>query len=107
MTQKAVDRLWLALAAYNIGLGHLRDAQKLTRQLGGNPYRWADIKKYLPLLKKKKWYSKTHYSAARGDETVDYVDSVRAYDDLMKWTSGRQEHLMAVLDEKKAGIGKG
>ena len=35
------DRVWLALAAYNVGFGHLRDARKLARRLGKNPDYWV------------------------------------------------------------------
>ncbi|MGI9295685.1 MAG: membrane-bound lytic murein transglycosylase MltF, partial [Pseudomonadales bacterium] len=53
------DRSWFALASYNVGLGHVNDARKITEQHGGNPDKWMDVKKYLPLLRKKQWYSKT------------------------------------------------
>ncbi len=48
----------LALAAYNIGLGHLEDARILTLQNGGDPDKWVDVKKNLPLLSKEKWFQK-------------------------------------------------
>ncbi|MDX1518471.1 MAG: membrane-bound lytic murein transglycosylase MltF, partial [Gammaproteobacteria bacterium] len=37
------DRLWLALAAYNIGPGHLEDARVITEKQGGDPDTWADV----------------------------------------------------------------
>ena len=43
------DRLWFALASYNIGLGHLNDAREITRQQGGDPDRWVEVKERLPL----------------------------------------------------------
>lgn len=33
------DRIWFALAAYNIGFGHLEDARILTQQQGADPDR--------------------------------------------------------------------
>lgn len=46
------DRTWLALAAYNIGLGHLEDARVLTEKNGGNPDRWADVRETYPYWQK-------------------------------------------------------
>ena len=37
------DRTWMALAAYNVGLGHLEDARVLTERQGGNPDLWRDV----------------------------------------------------------------
>ncbi len=79
------DRLWLALAGYNIGFGHLEDARILTQKNGGNPDKWADVKQALPLLTKKKWYKKTRHGYARGREAVTYVDSIRSYYDILVW----------------------
>ncbi len=36
------DRIWFALAAYNVGLGHVRDARRLAERLGHDPNRWDD-----------------------------------------------------------------
>ncbi len=73
------DRTWFALAAYNIGFGHLNDARIITQQQGGDPDRWFDVKKRLPLLRQKKFYKHTKYGYARGDEPVRYVDNIRRY----------------------------
>ena len=79
------DRTWFALAAYNVGYGHLEDARILTQKAGDNPDLWLDVKKYLPLLSKKKWYEKTRFGYARGKEPVVYVQNIRNYFDLLVW----------------------
>lgn len=81
------DRIWFALASYNVGFGHLEDARKLAQRLGRNPDKWIDIKKTLPLLSKKKWYSKTKHGYARGWEPVHYVENIRSYYKLMVFLS--------------------
>ncbi len=77
------DRTWLALAAYNVGLGHLEDARILTQQNGFNPDYWPDVKQHLPLLSKKKWYSQTRNGYARGSEPVRYIENIRRYYDIL------------------------
>ncbi len=77
------DRTWMALAAYNVGFGHLEDARRLTAHLGMDPDRWVDVKKQLPLLRQKKWYTGLKYGYARGDEAVTYVERIRDYYDQL------------------------
>lgn len=77
------DRLWLALAAYNIGLYHLEDARVLTQKQGGDPDRWNDVKQRLPLLADPAWAAKVKYGAARGMEPVVFVNHVRTYYDIL------------------------
>ncbi|QSX29004.1 membrane-bound lytic murein transglycosylase MltF [Shewanella cyperi] len=79
------QRMWFALAAYNIGLGHLEDARKLAEAQGLNPSAWRDVKQTLPLLQKRKYYQGTRYGYARGGEAVHYVDSIRRYYDTLVW----------------------
>lgn len=82
------DRTWLALAAYNVGFGHLEDARVLTQREGGDPDRWIDVKRRLPLLRKKRWYRQTKYGFARGDEPVQYVARIRNFYDILQWETG-------------------
>jgi membrane-bound lytic murein transglycosylase F len=77
------DRTWFALAAYNIGLGHLEDARVLTQRGGKNPDIWGDVAEFLPLLSKKKWFSKVKHGYARGTEPVRYVENIRRYYDIL------------------------
>jgi len=86
---KDPDRTWLALAAYNVGWGHLEDARILTQKEGANPDKWTVVKKYLPRLSRKKWYKKTRYGYARGREPVRYVENIRSYYDILLWITDK------------------
>jgi membrane-bound lytic murein transglycosylase F len=89
------DRSWFALAAYNVGLGHLEDARLLAKEAGASPNRWLDVKKYLPLLSKAEWHQKTRYGYARGTEPVNHVQNIRRYYDLLVGNEGRNPMLAA------------
>lgn len=73
------DRTWFALAAYNVGFGHLEDARILTEKDGANPDVWEDVKRRLPLLSKRKWHRQTRHGYARGHEPVKFVSKIRKY----------------------------
>ena len=73
------ERIWFALAAYNMGYAHMLDAMALTRKQKGNPNSWADVKLRLPLLSQKPYYSKLKYGYARGHEAYAYVENIRKY----------------------------
>jgi membrane-bound lytic murein transglycosylase F len=82
------DRTWFALAAYNIGYGHVEDARVLAQKAGRDPDSWQDVREFLPLLEQERWYTKTENGYARGWEPVRYVDNVRSYRDLLEWAWG-------------------
>jgi len=92
------DRLWLALASYNIGYAHLEDARILTQRRKGNPDKWSDIKSNLPDLSNPKVYKTLKYGYARGEEPVNYVDNIRNYYDLMVWLDGDTEQPPSIFD---------
>jgi membrane-bound lytic murein transglycosylase F len=77
------DRVWMALAAYNIGIHHLEDARIITQSQGGDPDKWNDVKERLPLLAQRAWYSTARFGYARGQEPVRFVNRVRTYYDVL------------------------
>jgi membrane-bound lytic murein transglycosylase F len=85
------DRTWLALAAYNVGRGHFRDAQSLAKKLNKDPDRWSEMKEVLPLLSEKKYHTELRYGYARGDEPVQYVERIRGYDELLHQHFSRKD----------------
>lgn len=78
------DRTWIALAAYNVGFGHIKDARSLAERQGLNPNLWPDLAEVLPLLAKRKYYKTLPYGYARGWEPVQYVNRIRDYRDILE-----------------------
>ena len=85
------DRTWMALAAYNVGFNHIKDARQITEWQGGNPDTWIDLSKSLPLLSQRKWYTRVPYGYARGWEPVLYVNNIRSYYNILKWLTANEE----------------
>lgn len=100
------DRLWLALAAYNVGLYHLEDARILTQRQGGDPDKWNDVKERLPLLADPKWYTQVRYGYCRGEEPVRFVNRVRVYYDVLAKMDDdqRNKHIVHALKLRARAI---
>lgn len=81
---KDPDRLLITLASYNVGHGHIRDAQKIARGMNLNPQSWSSLEQTLPLLRNPKYYKKTRHGYARGTEPVRYVRRILTYYDILK-----------------------
>jgi membrane-bound lytic murein transglycosylase F len=88
------DRTWLALAAYNMGMGHLEDARVLTEEQGGDPDSWDDVSQRLGLLSQEKYYSQTRYGYARGFEAQHFVENIKSYYDTLVWMDTREHPLL-------------
>ncbi|HMM46006.1 MAG TPA: membrane-bound lytic murein transglycosylase MltF [Candidatus Macondimonas sp.] len=71
------DRTWMALAAYNVGLGHLQDARALAEHLQLDPNRWTGVKQAFPLLSKRAYARHSRFGYSQGDQPVRYVERVR------------------------------
>jgi membrane-bound lytic murein transglycosylase F len=97
------DRIWFALASYNIGFGHLNDARIITQRQGGDPDRWVEVKTRLPLLQQKKYYKNTKYGYARGEEPIHYVDNIRRYYDTLSWLDdqAKEQAIALKLEQEK------
>jgi len=81
------DRIRFALAAYNVGLGHLEDARVLTQRAGRDPNLWEQVENYLPLLQRQKYYSTVRHGYARGHEPVHFVRNVLRFQRLLQWNT--------------------
>ncbi len=78
------DRVWMALAAYNQGQGHLDDARNLALNRHLNPRLWCDVKRTLPQLSVPGPHPGVHHGYCRGGEAVAFVESVRTYYDILQ-----------------------
>ncbi len=82
---KNETNIHLALAAYNVGPGHIDDVIKLTKKDSANINEWQNLKKYLLKLHKKEFYKTMKYGYARGWEAVQYVENVKQYYDILSF----------------------
>jgi membrane-bound lytic murein transglycosylase F len=77
-------RMSIALAAYNVGKGHIRDAQRIATQMDLDPNQWSSLEKTLPLLRQRKYYKKSKFGYCRGTEPVFHVQRTLTYYDVLK-----------------------
>jgi membrane-bound lytic murein transglycosylase F len=90
------DKTWLALAAYNIGIGHLENARVLTQRSKKNPDSWSDVRRHLPLLAKEDIAAQFKLGRCRCVMPVEFVEAVRAYYDvLLRLEPAHQSRLRA------------
>ncbi len=78
------EKIPFALASYNVGYGHVSDAVRIAEEMGLDPGKWQNLKKTLPLLSKPGYYTKVRYGYARGWESVQYVERILTYYDILK-----------------------
>jgi membrane-bound lytic murein transglycosylase F len=84
------DRSWLAVAAYNLGFGHVEDARILTQSQGADPDDWEQVRERLPMLSDEQWYRRVQRGYAPGQTAVTYVDNVRRYYEILMWMDSRE-----------------
>lgn len=77
------DRLWFALAAYNLGMGHFNGARAIATGLKKDPDSWYDMKQVLPLMSQPRYYERLKSGRARGGEAVILVYNVRSFFDIL------------------------
>lgn len=74
----------IALASYNVGRGHVLDAQGIAKEQGLDPNSWASLVETLPLLRNPKYYKESRYGYCRGTEPVRCVKRIFTYYDILK-----------------------
>ena len=81
------ERIRFMLAAYNGGVGHIRDAMTLAIEDGFSAQSWNDVAPYILRLEQPRYYRhpKVKFGYLRGNETVDYVNQI-----MLRWTDYRR-----------------
>ncbi|MBT8258019.1 MAG: transporter substrate-binding domain-containing protein [Bacteroidia bacterium] len=92
----SLNRIVFTMAAYNCGLGHVQDAQRLAKENGLNPNLWVNhVEAMMLKLSLPKYYSNpiVKHGYVRGSEPVNYIAQIFE----------RYEHYKQFiqLDEKK------
>ncbi len=64
-----------------------------------------EVKTRLPLLQQKKYYKKTKYGYARGEEPVRYVENIRRYYDTLTWLDDKaKEQAQEKLELEQSSV---
>ncbi|PJA06669.1 MAG: lytic transglycosylase F [Flavobacteriales bacterium CG_4_10_14_0_2_um_filter_32_8] len=74
----SLERIKFILASYNVGLGHVLDAQKLAVKYGKNPTLWEDVGYYLLHKSEPKYYNDdvVEFGYCKGFIVYDYVNEI-------------------------------
>ena len=70
------DKLWMTIAAYNLGFSYLKEAREKTRETNANTNSWIEVSKALMLMAKQE---KDPSMVVRINEALDYVQKVQLY----------------------------
>lgn len=89
---RETDRTKLALAAYNMGYGHLEDARILTQRSGKNPDLWSDVKNHLPKLNNPEVAHTLKHGTADGKTARTYVENIMIFRKLMAWQQQKDDN---------------
>ncbi len=89
------DRLLLAMASYNVGYGHVLDAQAIAREKGLDAGRWSSLEETLPLLSRPEYYRRAAHGYARGTEPVRYINRILTYYDILRRLAPSEEEHVA------------
>jgi membrane-bound lytic murein transglycosylase F len=81
---KDPDRMLITLASYNVGHGHIVDAQEIAKEKNLDPNSWDSLQQILPLLRYRKYYKNTKNGYCRGTEPVRYVNRIMTYYEILK-----------------------
>jgi membrane-bound lytic murein transglycosylase F len=98
------DRLWLALAAYNLGMGHMNGGRAIALKLNKNPDSWFDMKSVLPLMSQPAYYERLKSGRGRGGEAVILVENVRSYYSLLAHLEPAHVPLLSVTPTLKTKL---
>jgi len=94
------DRTFLALAAYNLGVGHMEDARILAQRAGLNPDKWQDVRQVIGKLTDPESYQSLKHGYARGFEALQFVDNVRNYYDILARMEPREGTLSPPMSSR-------
>ncbi len=74
----STERLKFVLASFNVGQGHVEDAQRLAKKHDKDPHKWGNIAEFLVKKSTKTYYNDevVKYGYCRGREPVNYVEEI-------------------------------
>lgn len=74
----SLEVIKFSLASYNVGLGHVLDAVRLTEKFNSDASQWSNVSKFLELKAQPEYYKDpvVRHGYCRGSEPVEYVKNI-------------------------------
>ena len=91
-----LDKIWMALASYNLGYVNINLARELTLGRGGNPNLWSDVSLYLPAILIER-YSKEEDEFKKHVQALEYVKRIQLYYQTLSILNREKEMLLLAI----------
>ena len=92
-----LDRMWMALAGYNLGFVNINLARELTSESGDNPNLWSDVSLYLPVILIER-YAKEENEFAKHLQAIEYVERIQLYYQTLSILNREKEMLLLAVN---------
>ena len=83
---KRSDRIWMAVAAYNLGIGRIMQAYRYLREYNDKEITWLDMSNQL--TSRSEYFQNDQYST--GKRAVEYVERIREFQKILRYYSTQQ-----------------
>ena len=91
-----LDKIWMALASYNLGFVNITLARERTIERGGNPNLWSDVSVYLNEILIERYANETN-EFEKHVQALEYVQRIQLYYQTLSILNREKEiHLLAV-----------
>jgi len=87
------DRIWMALAGYNLGFANINLARKLALKSGGNPNLWSDVSIYLAEILIDR-YADENNNFEKHIQALEYVERIQLYYQTLSILNREKEMLL-------------
>ena len=92
-----LDRMWMALAGYNLGFVNINLARELTSESGANANLWSDVSLYLPVVLIER-YAKEENEFAKHLQAIEYVERIQLYYQTLSILNRQKEMLLLAVN---------
>ena len=92
-----LDRIWMALAGYNLGFVNISLARELTAESGGDANLWSDVSLYLPIVIIER-YAKEENESGKHLQAIEYVERIQLYYQTLSILNREKEMLLLAVN---------
>ena len=91
-----LDKIWMALASYNLGFVNINLARERTKKRGGNPNQWSDVSIYLNEILIERYADESN-EFEKHVQALEYVQRIQLYYQTLSILNREKEmYLLAI-----------